>query len=153
VFIAILLVLPLSLPIQAETNASASTTDAAETKQANAKPVKAQRQSQQEQQQLGGGPWAHPDVLKAAAAIKMSPDQLSVFRTAIGAFVDDLMQETYRLTKQNKSDIPRRVKSKRNKLVKQLNGKMAAVLTEDQYSRYETYRILLVKKLKKINGK
>ncbi len=104
------------------------------------------------QANTGGGPWGHPDVLKAAAAIQMNPEQLTVFRASVGQFVDGLMKETMRLVKRQEPDIPRKLRRKRNKLAKQLDKQMAGVLDEEQYTRYETYRTLLMTKLKQMGS-
>ncbi|MCZ6641537.1 MAG: hypothetical protein O7F71_08175 [Gammaproteobacteria bacterium] len=96
---------------------------------------------------IGGGPWGDPDVLEAAAAVNMTPEQLAEFRVAVGSFVDDLMRETLRLVKRQEPDIPRKLKRKRRKLAGKMDETMSQVLDEDQYPRYEEYRDLLMAKL------
>jgi len=96
------------------------------------------------------GPWMDPDVMKAAAAIKMDSEQATVFRSSLGTFVDAVMKETLRLMKIEVADMPRKLRSKRRKLVKNMDKAMAEVLAEDQYTHYEVYRNLLLKKMTKM---
>ena len=113
----------------------------------------AENDTQQNQKsQSVGGPWGHPDVLNAAAAIQMTPEQQAKFRAAVGAFVDGLMKYTVSLIKQQKPDIPRKLKRKTRKLTKAMNQSMSEILDEEQYPRYEACRDLLLDKMEKISS-
>ena len=92
----------------------------------------------------GRPPWMQPQVVKAAVAIKMTTDQQAVFREAVGGFLDGLTTEYVSMMKQQKDDIPRRIKQARSRHARKMDKKMRAVLDDQQYERYLTYRKLLV---------
>ena len=85
-----------------------------------------------------------PQVVKASVAIKMTTDQQAVFREAVGGFLDGLTTEYVSMMKQQKDDIPRRIKQARSRHARKMDKKMRAVLDDQQYERYLTYRKLLV---------
>ena len=92
----------------------------------------------------GRPPWMQPQVVKASVAIKMTTDQQAVFREAVGGFLDGLTTEYVSMMKQQKDDIPRRIKQARIRHARKMDKKMRAVLDDQQYERYLTYRKLLV---------
>ena len=92
----------------------------------------------------GRPPWMQPQVVKASVAIKMTTDQQAVFREAVGGFLDGLTTEYVSMMKQQKDDIPRRIKQARSRHARKMDKKMRAVLDDQQYERYLTYRKLLV---------
>ena len=92
----------------------------------------------------GRPPWMQPQVVKASIAIKMPTDQQAVFREAVGGFLDGLTTEYVSMMKQQKDDIPRRIKQARSRHARKMDKKMRAVLDDQQYERYLTYRKLLV---------
>jgi len=92
----------------------------------------------------GRPPWMQPQVVKASIAIKMTTDQQAVFREAVGGFLDGLTTEYLSMMKQQKDDIPRRIKQARSRHARKMDKKMRAVLDDQQYERYLTYRKLLV---------
>ena len=92
----------------------------------------------------GRPPWMQPQVVKASVAIKMTQDQLAVFREAVGGFLDGLTREYVSMMKQQKEDIPRRIKQARSRHARKMDKKMRGVLDDQQYERYLTYRKLLL---------
>ena len=92
----------------------------------------------------GRPPWMQPQVVKASIAIKMTTDQQAVFREAVGGFLDGLTREYVSMMKQQKDDIPRRIKQARSRHARKMDKKMRAVLDDQQYERYMTYRKLLL---------
>ena len=92
----------------------------------------------------GRPPWMQPQVVKASVAIEMTADQQAVFREAVGGFLDGLTTEYVSMMKQQKDDIPRRIKQARSRHARKMDKKMRAVLDDPQYERYLTYRKLLV---------
>jgi len=92
----------------------------------------------------GRPPWMQPQVVKASVAIKMTADQQAVFREAVGGFLDGLTTEYVSMMKQQKDDIPRRIKQARSRHARKMDRKMRAVLDDQQYDRYQTYRKLLL---------
>ena len=92
----------------------------------------------------GRPPWMQPQVVKASVAIKMTTDQQAVFREAVGGFLDGLTTEYVSMMKQQKDDIPRRIKQARSRYARKMDKKMRAVLDDPQYERYLTYRKMLL---------
>ncbi|MFP6795726.1 MAG: hypothetical protein VB933_01495 [Pseudomonadales bacterium] len=92
----------------------------------------------------GGPPWLQPQVLEASMAIKMTVTQQGVFREAVGGFLDGLTTEYVSMMKQQKDDIPRRIKQARSRHARKMDTKMHAVLDDQQYERYLSYRKLLL---------
>ncbi|GIS70256.1 MAG: hypothetical protein CM1200mP9_10770 [Gammaproteobacteria bacterium] len=90
----------------------------------------------------GRPPWMQPQVVKASVAIKMTADKQAVFREAVGGFLDGLTTEYVSMMKQQKDDIPRRIKQARSRHARKMDRKMRAVLDDQQYDRYQTYRKL-----------
>ena len=91
-----------------------------------------------------GAPWLQPEVLEASVAIEMTVTQQGVFREAVGGFLDSLTTEYVSMMKQQKDDIPRRVKQARSRHARKMDKKMHAVLDDQQYERYLLYRALLL---------
>ena len=92
----------------------------------------------------GRPPWMQPQVVKASVAIKMTADQQAVFREAVGGFLDGLTTEYVSMMKQQKDDIPRRMKQARSRHARKMDEKMRAALDDQQYARYLVYRALLL---------
>lgn len=91
----------------------------------------------------------HPEVLQAAAAIKLTDEQITPFREAVGAFVNGRMQAfNLLMRKNNQTNLPRKMKSKTNALLKEMDKTMAGFLTEEQIPAYKKYRAKLKAKLR-----
>ena len=89
-------------------------------------------------------PWLQPQVLKASMDIKMTVTQQGIFRKAVGGFLDSLTGEYISMMKQQKDDIPRRIKQARSRHARTMDKKLRAVLDDQQYDRYLLYRALLL---------
>ncbi len=82
-----------------------------------------------------------PEVLEAAAAIQLTEAQTPQFRTAVGSFVDERMKAINKLMRRNnQTGLQRKIKSRTNSLLKQMDKDMAVFLTEEQMPAYENYR-------------
>ena len=82
-----------------------------------------------------------PEVLEAAAAIQLSEEQTPQFRAAVGNFVDERMKAINKLMRRNnQTGLERKIKSRTNSLLKDMDEDMAAFLTEEQMPAYENYR-------------
>ncbi|GIT39682.1 MAG: hypothetical protein Ct9H300mP8_08780 [Gammaproteobacteria bacterium] len=57
-------------------------------------------------------------------AIKMTTDQQAVFREAVGGFLGGLTTEYVSMMKQQKDDIPRRIKQARSRHARKMDKKM-----------------------------
>ncbi|MEM7219062.1 MAG: hypothetical protein AAF515_11905 [Pseudomonadota bacterium] len=85
-----------------------------------------------------------PEVLRAAAAIDMTDAQMSQFREAISEFADARISMINKLRRRsNQTDLPRKIRSKTNGLLRKLDKRVLGFLTEDQASAYDVYRNLL----------
>ena len=89
-------------------------------------------------------PWLQPQVLKASMDIKMTVTQQGIFREAVGGFLDSLTGEYISMLKQQKDDIPRRIKQARSRHARAMDRKLRAALDDPQYDRYLLYRALLL---------
>ncbi len=102
------------------------------------------------EKQAARGPWADPDVIKAAIAIGMSEEQAGQFRTTMGTFIDGVWRDSMNLIKRQKPNLENELKRVNRKHLKKLDKKMRTIFTEDeQFSRYQVYRELLQAKMKK----
>ncbi len=87
-------------------------------------------------------------LLSAAVDIQLSEDQQIAFQTYLSEYLEKLGSATRKLIRRNnETDVAKKVVRKRKQLTRTLDKKMAGVLTEDQYPRYEKYRTLLLAKL------
>ena len=71
----------------------------------------------------GRPPWMQPQVVKASVAIEMTADQQAVFREAVGGFLDGLTTEYVSMMKQQKDDIPRRIKQARSRPARKMDAR------------------------------
>ena len=91
------------------------------------------------QEQVPG--YLKPEVLAAAAAMNLTEEQQSQFRSTLGTFLDDRMKAINTLMrKNNQRGIDRKIRSRTNSLLKKMDKSMAEFLTEDQMPAYENYR-------------
>ena len=82
-----------------------------------------------------------PEVLKAAAGIGLTETQQPLFRTAVGTFVDQRMKAINKLMrKHNQTGLQRKIKSKTNSLLRDMDKSMAEFLEDEQMPAYENYR-------------
>ena len=87
-------------------------------------------------------------LISAAVAIQLSEDQRAVFQTNLAEYLEKLGSATRKLIRRNnETDVTKKIVRKRKQLTRTLDRKMATILTEDQYLRYEDYRTLLLTKL------
>ena len=99
-------------------------------------------------QAASNSPFLNPEVVKAAVAIQMSAEQSAEFRKITGEFGDSLGPAFSKLVQRtNPAHLPRKWRTKRGRLVKDMNKKMAAVLTDEQYPLYEQYVEVLLEKM------
>ncbi|MEM7020334.1 MAG: EF-hand domain-containing protein [Pseudomonadota bacterium] len=94
------------------------------------------------------GPWTHPEVMKAALDIGMSEEQQAKFRESVGEYLTGLGDDVRRLLRSNnQSNLERKIASKRRARTKAMNEQMQAMLSPEQYPKYEVYRELLFEKM------
>ncbi len=82
-----------------------------------------------------------PEVLKAALAIELTDEQKPQFQAALTTFVNERIEAmNLLLRRNNQTDLPRKIKSKTNRLLKQMDKDMAEFLSEEQMPAYKNYR-------------
>ena len=87
-------------------------------------------------------------LITAAVAIQLSEDQQAAFQTLLAEYLEKLGSATRKLIRRNnETDVAKKIIRKRKQLTRTFDKKMAAILTEGQYPRYEQYRTLLLAKL------
>ncbi|HBP14370.1 MAG: hypothetical protein VYC36_03295 [Pseudomonadota bacterium] len=94
----------------------------------------------------GWTPWTDPEVVQAMSNLRMSKDQFERLRDAVTDFLDGAMSEYVSMMKQQKPDIPRRMKQAVARHARKMDKEMKTVLDDDQYKLYEQYRTLLTTK-------
>lgn len=91
--------------------------------------------------------WLQKDVYAAWEKIELDTAQVPAFRAAVGTFLDGFNSDARRILRKGRGDMQRAIARKRRGRVKDMDADMAALLTETQYPRYETYRDLLLTKM------
>ena len=87
-------------------------------------------------------------LINAAIAIQLAEDQQMVFQVNLAEYMEKLGSATRKLIRRNnETDVAKKIIRKRKQLTRTFDKKMAAILTEGQYPRYEQYRTLLLAKL------
>ena len=87
-------------------------------------------------------------LVSAAVDIGLSKDQQEKFQIHLGEYLEKLGSSTRKLIRRNnETDVTKKIIRKRKQLTRTLDKKMAEILNEDQYPRYEKYRTLLLAKL------
>ena len=89
--------------------------------------------------------YLQPEVLKAGLAIQLTDEQKPLFQQALTNFHNARMEGISLLMRRNnQTNLPRKIKSKTNSLLKKMDKEMAVFLSEEQMPAYKDYR----KKLK-----
>ncbi len=90
-----------------------------------------------------------PEVLKAALAINLTEVQKPQFQAAVTEFFNGRMEAFNLLSRRhNQTGIPRKMKSRTKKLLKNMDESVASFLTPEQMPAYEHYRDTLKSKLR-----
>lgn len=97
-------------------------------------------------------PWLHPEVLQAALEIGLDDIQGPQFRTAVTAFLENFNSDARRVLNRGGMDMERKIASRRRGRVKKMNKTMQALLTQEQFPRYEVYRDLMLAKMDAQSG-
>ena len=93
-------------------------------------------------------PWTHPEVLRAALQIGLTPDQQPQFREAVREFLEGFNSDVKRLlNSRDLDDLPRKIASKRRARVRAMDEQMAEFLSEQQQAGYEVYRDRLLERM------
>jgi hypothetical protein len=92
--------------------------------------------------------WITVETVQAAIDIHMTDDQQHQFIDAVGDFVNDHFRMIQKEVKKEAPDLERRVVSRDNALVRQLDTRMHTILTTEQWPAYENYKKVLRAQLK-----
>ncbi len=102
------------------------------------------------QAQEASQPWTHPEVLRAAIVIGLSEDQRPLFRGAVSEFLQGFGADVQRLLRaNNQTNLPRKIASKRRIRAKAMDEQMQELLSEEQFTAYESYRDKLLEQMDK----
>ena len=93
-------------------------------------------------------PWMDPEVIKASMAISMTREERLQFRDHLSEFLQGYGGDVRKLLrKHNQTNLPRKIAKKRNVRVETMDAQMLALLSEERYPGYETYRDKLLEKM------
>jgi hypothetical protein len=91
--------------------------------------------------------WLSEEVVTAAMNIGMSEDQLGPFRASVGMFLQDYREAADRIIRRGDAGIETSVQRARNSLAREMDKRMAKILTEAQMGPYHEYRTRLLQAL------
>ena len=104
---------------------------------------------------LGGGieaqeqrpPWLSDEVMAAAMAIELTPEQLAPFRSNVAEFLESYRDQARKLVRRGAAGLEGQIDRLRRSLAGDMDDRMAGLLTEDQMVRYADYRAALLRSL------
>ena len=88
-------------------------------------------------------PWVTPDLIKAAQAINLTPDQNAKFQQVVGDYVTAHFAMIAKVNKAAQPNIDMTIRSKDKGLVHQMDEEMKGVITDAQWPAYENYKKVL----------
>ena len=89
-------------------------------------------------------PWLSEEVMGAAMQIGMSEEQLGPFRESVGIFLAEYRDEARRIIRRADAGIETSLQRARSSLARQMDKRMADILTEEQMGPYQDYRAALL---------
>ncbi|MEZ5549607.1 MAG: hypothetical protein R3E82_01825 [Pseudomonadales bacterium] len=93
--------------------------------------------------------WLDEEVVGAAIRIGMDESQQVQFRESVTLFLQSFGQEVEKLVRRGVPNLENQVRRKRKSLTREMDERMAGFLSAEQMPRYETYRDLLLSRLKR----
>ena len=88
--------------------------------------------------------WLSEEVMRAAMQIGMTEEQLGPFRESVGIFLQEYRDEARRIIRRGDAGIETSVQRARQSLARQMDKRMAEILTEEQMEPYQSYRSALL---------
>lgn len=88
--------------------------------------------------------WLSEEVVTAAMDIGMSEDQLGPFRDSVRMFLEDYRDAARRIIRRGDAGIETSAQRARNSLAREMDARMAKILTEAQMTPYQDYRAALL---------
>ena len=92
-------------------------------------------------------PWLSEEVIAAAMAIELTPEQMAPFRTSVTEFLESYRDQARRLVRRGAAGLEGQIDRLRKSLASDMDERMAAFLSEDQMVRYGDYRSALLDSL------
>jgi len=94
-------------------------------------------------------PWLSDEVVAAAAAIELTQEQLGPFRASVAEFLASYRDQARKLVRRGAAGLEGQIDRLRKSLARDMDGRMAQLLTEDQMVRYGDYRSALLDSLER----
>jgi hypothetical protein len=94
-------------------------------------------------------PWLSDEVVAAAAAIELTPEQLGPFRASVTEFLVSYRDQASKLVRRGAAGLEGQIDRLRKSLARDMDERMAELLTEDQMVRYGDYRSALLDSLER----
>jgi hypothetical protein len=93
-------------------------------------------------------PWLQPEVLRAAVGIGMTKEQMPDFRVAVTDLVTNRTRAINKVMgRNNVTGLKRKIRVASSRQFRKMDKSMTALLTDEQYPKYEIYRDLLSKNM------
>lgn len=94
-------------------------------------------------------PWLSDEVVAAAMAIELSAEQMQPFRDSVSEFLEAYLDQARKLVRRGSAGLEGQIDRLRKSLAREMDARMANVLTEDQMVPYGDYRAALLKALER----
>ena len=92
-------------------------------------------------------PWLSEEVMTAAVAIELTPEQLAPFRASVTEFLESYRDQARKLVRRGAAGLEGQIDRLRKSLAADMDERMAGFLSEDQMVRYADYRSALLDSL------
>jgi len=89
-------------------------------------------------------PWLSDEVMAAAMAIQLTPEQMGPFRDNVAEFLASYRDQARKLVRRGAAGLEGQIHRLRKSLAADLDEQMAALLTDEQMVRYADYRTALL---------
>lgn len=103
---------------------------------------------------LPSEPWLQPEVLRAAVGIGMTKEQMPDFRIAVTDLVSNRAKAINKVMgRNNVTGLKRKIRVASSRQFRKMDKSMTALLTAEQYPKYEIYRDLLSQNMQEATKK
>ena len=92
-------------------------------------------------------PWLSDEVMAAAKAIQLTPEQLAPFRENVAVFLESYRDQARKLVRRGAAGLEGQIHRLRKSLAADLDERMAETLTDEQMVPYADYRAALLNAL------
>lgn len=94
-------------------------------------------------------PWMTEEVMRAALAMQLTPEQQGPFRTIVGEFLTSVGAMVQQEMRRESGNFAHNVKRKTKYLANDMDEKLKPVLTEQQWPAYKNYREVLLESMRR----